>query len=57
VAVRKVGKAAVFVNPKIVSVFSPQNPRIGEVKAEDLIDSRYIRELAESGFFDRIYSK
>ena len=32
-----------------------QNPRIGEVKVEDLIDNRYIRKLDESGFFDRIY--
>ena len=34
-----------------------QNPRIGEVNLEDLVDSRYIRKLDESGFFDRIYGK
>ena len=33
-----------------------QNPRIGEVNVDDLVDSRYIRKLDESGFFDRIYS-
>jgi len=32
-----------------------QNPRIGDVNVEDLIDSRYIRKLDESGFFERIY--
>ena len=32
-----------------------QNPRIGEVNVDDLIDNRYIRKLDESGFFDRIY--
>ena len=34
-----------------------QNPRIGEVNVDDPVDSRYIRKLDESGFFDRIYSK
>ena len=34
-----------------------QNPRIGEVNVEDLIDNRYIRKLDESGFFERIYGK
>jgi hypothetical protein len=33
-----------------------QNPRIGEVNVDDLVDSRFIRKLDESGFFDRIYS-
>jgi ABC-type nitrate/sulfonate/bicarbonate transport system substrate-binding protein len=32
-----------------------QNPRIADVNVEDLIDSRYIRKLDESGFFERIY--
>jgi ABC-type nitrate/sulfonate/bicarbonate transport system substrate-binding protein len=32
-----------------------QNPRISDVNVEDLIDSRYIRKLDESGFFERIY--
>ena len=34
-----------------------QNPRIGDVNVEDLVDSRFIRKLDESGFFDRIYGK
>ena len=34
-----------------------QNPRIGEVNVEDLVDSRFIRKLDESGFFDRSYGK
>ncbi|MSP40950.1 MAG: ABC transporter substrate-binding protein [Deltaproteobacteria bacterium] len=34
-----------------------QNPRIGEVNVEDLIDKRYIKKLDESGFFERIYGK
>ena len=32
-----------------------QNPRISDVNVEDLIDSRYIRKLDESGFFERTY--
>jgi len=32
-----------------------QNPRIGEVNVEDLVDNRYIRKLDESSFFERIY--
>ena len=34
-----------------------QNPRIGDINVEDLVDSRYIRKLDDSGFFDRIYGK
>jgi len=34
-----------------------QNPRIGEVNVEDLVDNRYIHKLDEIGFFDRIYGK
>jgi ABC-type nitrate/sulfonate/bicarbonate transport system substrate-binding protein len=32
-----------------------QNPRIGEINLEDLIDSRFMRKLDESGFIDRVY--
>jgi hypothetical protein len=32
-----------------------QNPRIGDINVEDLVDNRYIRKLDESGFFDRVY--
>ena len=28
-----------------------QNPRIGEVNVEDIVDNRFIRKLDESGFF------
>lgn len=34
-----------------------QNPRIGDVNVEELVDNRYIRRLDESGFFERIYGK
>ncbi|MEO6164687.1 MAG: hypothetical protein ABIP88_11150 [Candidatus Binatia bacterium] len=30
-----------------------QNPRIGEVNVEDLVDNRYIRKLDESGFMTK----
>ena len=32
-----------------------QNPKIGELNIEDLIDNRQIRKLDESGFIDRLY--
>jgi NitT/TauT family transport system substrate-binding protein len=32
-----------------------QNPRIGEIKLEDLVDSRFIRKLDESGFISRLH--
>ena len=30
-----------------------QNPRIGEVNIEDIVDNRFIRKLGESGSFER----
>ena len=33
-----------------------QNPRIGDVKVEELIDSRFVRKLDETGFIDRLFS-
>jgi ABC-type nitrate/sulfonate/bicarbonate transport system substrate-binding protein len=33
-----------------------QNPRIAEVKVEDLVDNRFIRKLDESGFIDSLYA-
>jgi len=33
-----------------------QNPKIGTLKIEDLIDSRFVRGLDETGFIDRLYS-
>jgi NitT/TauT family transport system substrate-binding protein len=32
-----------------------QNPRIAEVKVEELVDNRFVRRLDESGFIDRLY--
>jgi ABC-type nitrate/sulfonate/bicarbonate transport system substrate-binding protein len=34
-----------------------QNPRVGEVNVDDLVDNRFIRKLDESGYFDRLYGK
>ena len=34
-----------------------QNPRIGDVKAENLVDAGVVRKLDESGFFDRLYAE
>ena len=31
------------------------NPQVGQVKAEDLIEARFIRKLDESGFIDHLY--
>jgi len=31
-----------------------QNPKIADVKVEDLVDSRFVRKLDESGFIDRL---
>jgi len=33
-----------------------RNPKIGEVKAEDIIDNRIMRKLDESGFIERAYA-
>src|SRR4026207_838808 len=38
-------------------LLKPQNPRIGDINVEDLIDNRYIRKLDDSGFFDRVYGR
>jgi len=34
-----------------------QNPRIGRVNVEDLVDNRYILKIDERGFFERICGK
>jgi hypothetical protein len=34
---------------------APQNPKIAALKIEDLIDSRFVRQLDETGFVDRVY--
>jgi NitT/TauT family transport system substrate-binding protein len=33
-----------------------RSPKVGEVKVEDVIDSRIMRKLDESGFIDRVYA-
>jgi hypothetical protein len=33
-----------------------RNPKVGEVKVEDVIDSRLMRKLDESGFIDKMYA-
>jgi len=34
-----------------------QNPRIGEVNLEEIVDDRFIRKMDESGFFERTYGR
>jgi hypothetical protein len=33
-----------------------RNPKIGEIKAEEVIDARIMRKLDDSGFIDRTYA-
>ena len=33
-----------------------RNPKVGEVKAEDVVDSRLMRKLDESGFIEKLYA-
>ena len=33
-----------------------QNPKIGALKVEDLVDARFVRKLDDIGFIDRLYS-
>ena len=33
-----------------------RNPKVGDVKAEDVIDSRLMRKLDETGFIDKMYA-
>lgn len=34
----------------------PRNPKIAEVKVEDVVDNRIMRKLDESGFIDRVFA-
>ncbi|MET0500159.1 MAG: ABC transporter substrate-binding protein [Candidatus Binatia bacterium] len=34
-----------------------QNPKVAGLKVEELIDSRFLRQLDESGFIDQLYSR
>ncbi len=36
-------------------LMAQQNPKIATLKVEDLVDSRFVRKLDESGFIDRLY--
>ena len=33
-----------------------RNPKLAEVKVENIIDSRIMRKLEDSGFIDRVYA-
>lgn len=37
-------------------LLKPRNPKIAEVKVEDVIDNRIMRKLDESGFIDRVFA-
>jgi len=37
-------------------MLKPRNPKIGQVKTEEVIDARIMRKLDESGFIDRTYA-
>jgi ABC-type nitrate/sulfonate/bicarbonate transport system substrate-binding protein len=37
-------------------LLKPRNPKVGEVKTEDVIDSRLMRKLDDSGFIDKLYA-
>ena len=37
-------------------VMKGQNPRIGDVKVDNLVDSGVVRKLEEGGFFERLYA-
>jgi ABC-type nitrate/sulfonate/bicarbonate transport system substrate-binding protein len=34
-----------------------QNPKVGNVKIEEIVESRFVRKLDDSGFIDRLYMK
>jgi ABC-type nitrate/sulfonate/bicarbonate transport system substrate-binding protein len=34
-----------------------QNPRIGDIKVEDLVDSSVLKKIDDSGFFERLYAE
>lgn len=34
-----------------------QNPKVGNVKIEEIVESRFVRKLDDSGFIDRLYTK
>ena len=40
----------------IQRVMRMHNPRVGDIKVEDVIDNSFVRRLDETGFIDRLYS-
>jgi hypothetical protein len=32
-----------------------QNPKVGSLKVEELVEDRFVRNLDESGFIDKVY--
>jgi hypothetical protein len=36
---------------------APKNPKIGSAKPEQFVELRFLKELDESGFIDRLYSQ
>ena len=37
-------------------LLKPRNPKIGELKVEEVVDNRIMRKLDESGFIDKLYA-
>jgi hypothetical protein len=37
-------------------LLKPRNPKIADVKVEDVVDNRVMRKLDESGFIDRAFA-
>jgi hypothetical protein len=37
-------------------LLKPRNPKIDELKVEDVVDNRIMRKLDESGFIERAYA-
>ena len=37
-------------------LLNPRNPKIGELKIEDIVDNRIMRKLDDSGFIDKMYA-
>jgi hypothetical protein len=37
-------------------LLKPRNPKIGDLKVEEIVDNRIMRKLEESGFIDRAFA-
>ena len=37
-------------------LLKPRNPKIGDLRVEDVVDNRIMRKLDESGFIDRAFA-